>query len=312
MGEKVERKRLSSEAAGKICGRLCLLDDLYFPNAISRQDGPIDPTQRRDILLDLLSSDAAVFLERYGLRLNNEELAEFECLRGDYEVNWHLKQLRSAISPTLEEKHLRSVTVKNRRRAFLDKLIHDGQYFSEDAMREREPYLHHEYVGKFQDPVGRGMSRPGERWSETLMRRAEENIITAEIRKEQERLGVPKKDWVGPKEEEEVEEEEEEEEEESDEEMEVDKGRVASASVKVDEEACNSSASAGEEHLEEEISAVEMQDRMDQFTRIMQQKLLSGEDTHLDYTKIDDDVTLDDHWMKEVTYDAEEKYFAED
>lgn len=51
---------------------------------------------------------------------------------------------------------------------------------------------------------------------------------------------------------------------------------------------------------------------MDQFTHIMQQKLLSGEDTHLDYSKIDDDVTLDDHWMREVTYDAEEKYFAED
>lgn len=168
--------------------------------------------------------------ERHGSRLNDEELGQFECLRDDYEINWHLKQIRSAISPTLEEKHLRSVTVKNRRRAFLNKLIHDGQYFSEDAMREREPYLHHEYVGKFQDPVGRGISRPGERWSETLMRRAEENMITSQIRKEQERLGVPKKDWVGPKEEEEVEEEEE---EESDEEMVIDRGGVASPSVKV-------------------------------------------------------------------------------
>ncbi|CAN6461183.1 unnamed protein product [Victoria cruziana] len=312
MGEKVERKRLSGEAAERICGRLCLLDDLYFPNAISRQDGPIDPAQRKALLLDLISSDAAVFLERHGSRLNDEELGQFECLRDDYEINWHLKQIRSAISPTLEEKHLRSVTVKNRRRAFLNKLIRDGQYFSEDAMREREPYLHHEYVGKFQDPVGRGISRPGERWSETLMRRAEENMITSQIRKEQERLGVPKKDWVGPKEEEEVEEEEEEEEEESDEEMLIDRGGVVSPSVKDDEEACNSSTSAGEEHPEKDISATEMQDRMDQFTHIMQQKLLSGEDTHLDYSKIDDDVTLDDHWMREVTYDAEEKYFAED
>ncbi|PRQ27772.1 hypothetical protein RchiOBHm_Chr6g0308841 [Rosa chinensis] len=30
-------------------------------------------------------------------------------------------------------------------------------------MREGEPYLHHEYVGKFQVPSCRSMARPGER-----------------------------------------------------------------------------------------------------------------------------------------------------
>lgn len=60
----------------------------------------------------------------------------------------------------------------------------------------------------------------------------------------------------------------------------------------------------------ESLSAEEMQDRMDQFTYIMQQKFLSGEDyQHLDYAKIDQDESLDDHWMKEANLDAEEKYF---
>lgn len=63
----------------------------------------------------------------------------------------------------------------------------------------------------------------------------------------------------------------------------------------------------------EAISAVEMEDQMEQFTHIMQQKFLAGEDTqHLDYSKIDDDETLDDHWLREVNEDAEEKYFDED
>lgn len=58
------------------------------------------------------------------------------------------------------------------------------------------------------------------------------------------------------------------------------------------------------------LSSEEMQDRMDQFMYIMQQKFLSGEDhQHLDYSKIDEDETLDDHWMKEANQDAEEKYF---
>lgn len=60
----------------------------------------------------------------------------------------------------------------------------------------------------------------------------------------------------------------------------------------------------------ESLSVEEMQDRFDQFTYIMHQKFLSGEDhQHLDYSKIDQDESLDDHWMKEANHDAEEKYF---
>ena len=102
---------------------------------------------------------------------------------------------------------------KNRRRAYLDKLMVGGVYFSEEAMREREAYLHYEYVGKFQDRFGRRMARPGERWSDTLLRRCEEAAIVAKIRREQERIGVPRSEWIGneglPEEEEEEEEEEE-------------------------------------------------------------------------------------------------------
>lgn len=161
--------------------------------------------------------------ERYGTHLTSDELQQFDALKGDYEVNWHINQLRSAMTPSSEELRSRSITVKNRRRAYMNKLILDGEYFSEDAMREREPYLHHEYLGRFQDPFGRSMVRPGERWSETLMRRSDEAFLVAEIRREQQRLGVAERDWVGNEinrqqegEEEEEEEETEEEEEEED------------------------------------------------------------------------------------------------
>lgn len=167
--------------------------------------------------------------ERYGTRLTSEELKYFDAFGMDYEINWHLKHLRSIMSPTADELRLRSAKVKNRRRAFMDKLIYDGQYFSEDAMREREPYLHYEYVGKFQDMTGRRMARPGERWSDTLMRRSEEAIIISKIRGEQQRLGVAENDWVGNErlQEDEMEENEEEEEmEEIEEEEEEEDARV--------------------------------------------------------------------------------------
>ncbi|MBA0680474.1 hypothetical protein Goari_012168, partial [Gossypium aridum] len=190
----MERK-VSEEAMETITERLSALDNLYFPRAL--QSSASDPSNRKSILHDLLSRDVPVFLERYGSQLTSDELHEFDALNDDYEVNWHLKHLRSKMSPTSEELKLRSVTVKNRRRAYLNKLVCDGHYFSEDAMREREPYLHHEYLGRFQDLSGRSMARPGERWSETLMRRCEEARLVAKIREEQQRLGVAQKDWVG-------------------------------------------------------------------------------------------------------------------
>ena len=76
----------------------------------------------------------------------------------------------------------------------------------------------------------------------------------------------------------------------------------------------NGTQSATAEHSERPLlSDAEMQDQMDQFTYIMQQKFLLGEDhEYLDYSKIDNDETLDDHWQREANHDAEDKYFAED
>uniref|UniRef100_A0A453QL19 CCD97-like C-terminal domain-containing protein n=1 Tax=Aegilops tauschii subsp. strangulata TaxID=200361 RepID=A0A453QL19_AEGTS len=153
-------------AMDRIAARLSAVDGLYFPTAFLRTSPP--PETRKSALLDLLSRDAPLFLERYGAALRPDELAPFDALRDDYEVGWHLHRL-----------------------------VTQGDYFSEEAMREREPYLHHEYLGRFQDPFGRAMVRPGEKFSETLMRRAEEAVIVEKIRGEQIRRGVDPSEWVG-------------------------------------------------------------------------------------------------------------------
>ncbi|KAL0372983.1 UNVERIFIED_CONTAM: hypothetical protein Scaly_0979900 [Sesamum calycinum] len=329
---------ISSEAKESITERLSLMEDLYFPLKV-QPSAAANPSHRKSLLLDLLSTDAAVFLERYGSKLSLEELNQFDVLKDDYEINWHLNHLRSVINPTVEERKSKLAKIKNRRLAYMDKLMLDGHYFSEDAMREREPYLHHEYVGKFQDPSGRSMARPGERWSETLMRRSEEAILVEKIRGEQQRLGVAQSDWVcnesERQEEEEEEEEGEEEDEEEEEEEEEDESEAQNSVEKQTEEDVEGRAlglpmrsfrtlevqqddhggnyqqfTAVEPSGHDSLSSEEMQDRMDQFMYIMQQKFLSGEDhQHLDYSKIDEDETLDDHWMKEANQDAEEKYF---
>ncbi|XP_074304013.1 uncharacterized protein LOC141638499 [Silene latifolia] len=327
MDMEEEKRRVSNEAMEQISERLSTFDNLYFPRALLQNAS--SPQLRKSLLLDLLSRDVAVFLERYGPQLTSQELQEFDVLKDDYEINWHIKHLRRLLSPTSEQRRLQSLTVKNRRRAYMDKLVSEGHYFSEDSMREREPYLHHEYLGKFQDPYGRSMARPGERWSDTLMRRAEEAILLRKIRSEQQRLGVPESEWVGNegrKEDEEEMEEEEEDEEEEDEDSDeedndtdgVDASRISSSSqveaVNGQNEANDGVPSTSLGNVERPtLSPTEMQEQLDQFTYIMQQKFLSGQDReHFNYSNIDEDQTLDDHWLKEANHDAEEKYFAED
>ncbi|XP_058764835.1 uncharacterized protein LOC131638296 isoform X1 [Vicia villosa] len=305
---EMEKKmnEVSEEAKEKISERLSSFENLWFPRA--QQPTATLPSQRKSIFLDLLSRDTALFLERYGSNLTCNELTEFDSMKHDYEINWHVTRLRSLLSPTTEELRKRSVRAKNRRRAYLDRLMIAGQYFSEEAMRDREPYLHHEYVGKFQDRVGRGMARPGERWSDTLLRRCEEAAIVAKIRGEQQRIGVPQRDWIGNEGFQEEEEEEEEEEEDVEEKEIVEQRRLPHPSV-----TDNATSDPARARQDPTLSSEELEDRMNQFTYIMQQKFLVGEDhEHVDYSKIDNDETLDDHWQREANVDAEERYFADD
>ncbi|KAM7494011.1 hypothetical protein LguiB_028620 [Lonicera macranthoides] len=118
----------SSKAMESILDRLSKLETLYFPRAL--QSSAINSAQRKSLLLDLLSRDVPVFLERYGSQLTFEELGEFDELKEDYEVNWHLNLLRSLLNPSEEELRSRSAKIKNRRRAYMDKLIGDGHYIS--------------------------------------------------------------------------------------------------------------------------------------------------------------------------------------
>lgn len=122
-----------------LCGNnsLCVLTR----NAYTR-------SEYSDLSLILMKS------ERYGSKLSLEELNHFDVMKDDYQINWHLNNLRSIINPTKEETKSRSAKIKNRRLAYMDELMLDGHYFSEDAMREREPYLHHELSESFRIQVG--------------------------------------------------------------------------------------------------------------------------------------------------------------
>ncbi|XP_024521652.1 coiled-coil domain-containing protein 97 isoform X2 [Selaginella moellendorffii] len=330
MGREVSTSTgLRCSALDAIADRLSALPELYLPHSsfAGRADQQVSQQEKKDHLVSLLHRDAAIFLERYGSRLLLSELTEFECLKEDYEVNWHLKKLRAAKNPSPGEQRSRAAAVKNRRLAFLEQLVEDGNYFSEEEMRMRCPLLHHEYVGQFQEPSIWAFSRRGDKMADILIRQSEEAFIQRKMEEERKKI---------------LEVEEEEEEEEEDEEDEEDEGKTKDGEQHKNEELSDDAGTSNQRQAvpsplppssddrlqafsqemmakflaaedKNKLSPEELQCKLDDFTRVMQEKFLSGEDSeHVDYAVIDDNAALDDHWLREVSHEAEEKYFEEE
>eukprot|EP00899_Mesostigma_viride_P027964 jgi/Mesvir1/8352/Mv12612-RA.1 len=159
MGQTVTNRVDISKAGSACCKRLAGLDNLYVPASMA-QSNNVTFAAKTDYLENLLERDPAVFLERNGRLMLQSELDVFQqYASGDYEVSWHLARLSAAPS---------SAVVKNRRLAMMNSrtvvrrglcsfrqgfmvvcgAAGRGSYFSEESMRERNPLLFQEAVGK--------------------------------------------------------------------------------------------------------------------------------------------------------------------
>ena len=155
MGQPVQ---LSSDVAAAISGRLAMLNALVLPGQMLR--GGVEPPseeRRREYLSALLLRDAGVFLERHSALLLAEELAAFEALRSDdYEVDFWLRREEAARSAAASAAAGPSAHpspgAKNRRLAALQRLLAEGEFFAEESMRRRAPWLHEEYIGQYTTP----------------------------------------------------------------------------------------------------------------------------------------------------------------
>ncbi|KXS17703.1 hypothetical protein M427DRAFT_68222 [Gonapodya prolifera JEL478] len=121
--------------------------------------------------------DPAIFLSRWGRFLGAEDLGLFDQWKDDYEVRHYLTSLQNALRPaapaalppaapnptssptsTLTPTNETTTThfppsskrAANRRLAYLPRL-HRSDYFSDDAMRGRDPVAYHEFVGRWKE-----------------------------------------------------------------------------------------------------------------------------------------------------------------
>ncbi|XP_026106185.1 coiled-coil domain-containing protein 97 isoform X2 [Carassius auratus] len=235
----------------------------------SQQLGEPDLTleEKKELLMDQYRSKPLVFLERYQAHLKPEHMEAFSQLSSDCRAQYYCKEIQRRASSTADHKR-----VRNHRYAALCALQKEGQYFSEEQMRVRDPLLYEQYIGQYlsEDEILQRSeeamrSGPGG-LSDLLINSYQEKLIQSRLEEEQEREQCAA---------------EESEEEESDE-----PGQA-----------------------EWEPNAEEKAMLREEFLSQMHQRFLDGKDD-FNYSEVDENPDYDN--LDIVSHDAEERYFDED
>lgn len=278
---------VSIEATQAIAERLAADPSLRLPANLQHSPGvAVSADKRKEYLRTLLQRDPGVFLERYASKLTAAERSHFEPLRGEYEVDFYLKLAEDEASKAGSAV---SATAKNRRHAQLKRLVADGSYFSDDAMRDRAPLLHHEYVGQY---APADTAKPAT-LSDSVMQQLESQEHKKRLQKAREEQAMV----------------EEEEESSSDDEQDA----AAAHQIPVKVPAVSTEADSQDLNASSNIPLNDRAEYQEDFLQIMQHRFLSGKDhEHVDYADIDANPALDDDWAAQADGDAQEKYFDAD
>uniref|UniRef100_A0A3Q3FAW4 Coiled-coil domain containing 97 n=1 Tax=Labrus bergylta TaxID=56723 RepID=A0A3Q3FAW4_9LABR len=229
-------------------------------------DAELSLQERRDELLLQYRSRPLVFLEKYHVR--EHTLNSFAHVCSDPRTQHYSKVIeRRAAACTNRTR------VRNQRYAALRALQREGQYFSEEQMRTREPLLYEQYIGQYltdeevsamQDDAQGAPAGGAGGLAHLLLNSYQERLIQNRLQEEQER-------------EEGAQEEEEEDEEEV----------------------------SGWEPSPEEKALLR-----EEFISQMHQHFLDGKDKDFNYSEVDENPDYDN--LDIVSRDAEDKYFDED
>lgn len=316
---------LPDEFRAAVAQRLCGYEQLHLPGELVRANPA--PSQVAEHLDGLLLRDPAVFLERHGALLCGHELTAFEPLRGDAEVAHYLSQLvpcsssgagagsggaADGLAARAKAAKAARARISNRRLAQLQVLERGGEYFSEAAMRAREPLLWHEHIGRYEGhppPPKVPPPRPGglcgaagagaARFADSLLAAHDEAMLRTRLDAQ-----LAERDAA-----------ESEHDSSSHDEAPSDGGRWAGS--KHYSRRGETSSAPGGPHSAREAGAGAADDarasdeRRDAFLQEMRRRFVDGQDAaHVDYSAIDADASLDEAWAVQEARDAEDAYFA--
>ncbi|KAK1805168.1 hypothetical protein P4O66_019528 [Electrophorus voltai] len=242
----------------------------------SQQLGEPDLTleEKKQVLMEQYKTKPLVFLERYHAHLKPEHLEAFSHLSTDCRAQYYCKEVQKRTSSSSSR-----TRVRNQRYAALRALQKEGQYFSEEQMRMREPLLYEQYIGQYlseEEILQRAevtMQQGLGGLADLLINSYQEKQLQERLQEEQNREHCA---------------EEEEEEEDEDEVGDNDRSRQA----------------------EWEPTAEEKAMLREEFLSQMHQSFLDGKDKDFNYSEVDENPDYDN--LDIVSRDAEERYFDED
>ncbi|XP_008304120.1 coiled-coil domain-containing protein 97 isoform X1 [Stegastes partitus] len=249
----------------------------------SQQMGEAELTvnERKEELLYQYRSRPLVFLERYHACLKPQHLSAFAHVSSDPRTQHYSKVIQRRATG-----HTNRTRVRNKRYAALRALQKEGQYFSEEEMRMREPLLYEQYIGQYltdeevlersQEAMSDGaQGAPGAQGGSTgglahlLLNSYQERLIQNRLQEEQER------------EEGALEEDED------------------------DEDDDTGVQQKGWEPTPKEKTLLR-----EEFISQMHQRFLDGKDKDFNYSEVDENPDYDN--LDIVSRDAEDKYFDDD
>ncbi|XP_045187458.2 coiled-coil domain-containing protein 97-like [Mercenaria mercenaria] len=259
------------------------LSDAHFKHQ-QRGEPDLNLEQKIEIAQNVLDSNKATFIAKFWKYLELEDLEYFQDSRDVYEVDFYMKQVMKNKNRSVQKN-----IVKNRRYEAMKELISEGEYFSDEEMKFREPYLYEQMIGQYltQEEIQGKVDKSDLTFSSILLKhidQLDENV----------RFGQAKDKEEGQ------EEEEEESDEEEEMEFENDKTKMEN----------DDDGSKNDEDDTPKISDEQKRELKAEFLTIMQEKFLNGEDKNFDYSKVDTNDTYDD--LTVLNADAEEKYFDDE
>ncbi|CAJ0590983.1 unnamed protein product [Cylicocyclus nassatus] len=263
--------------------------------------------EKRQILGDLLESNKAIFLQRYGQYMDAADCAVFRD-ETDPLITFMVSQIEIR-KPDAQK-------LKTRRFLALQKLKEDGKYFSDEKMREREPFLYDVMVGKYNSEQDRINLRPSVSREECTEGGWANMMLQFESSREiAQRRNEHHTQWL-----------KDEKESQRAQHLSRMEAHVSNMLSPEEDEMEEDLEDDGLDELREEVNRISqeeaesLEDGMDEcpdvlrreFEAYMQERFLTGQDARFfDYDTVDNDVALDE--MDDIrARDMEEKWFDAD
>ncbi|XP_063429156.1 coiled-coil domain-containing protein 97-like [Mytilus trossulus] len=257
-----------SAAHKQMLQKLIQTDAFFKHQQIGEPD--LCEVEKYKIADEILAKSNTKFLERYWKYLGIEDVVCFENCSSEYEIDFYLKQIKKSKTTNFDKNR-----TKNRRLKAMQQLISEGDYFSEEEMKYRDPFLYEQLVGQYldDDEINDKVDKTDLRFSTVLFKHID-ILHEHEAYKDQ---------------------------------KDTEDGQMEEGESSEDEE------SEMEDEIEDQKKLIPDEQKAQfrqEFLTIMQERFMAGQDEHFDYSEVDDNTEYDD--LDILQKDEEEKYFDAD